>query len=86
MIQIKLVGMSMNFCKTKVHLYIFAVIHTALLNDVRQVDRLVLSRTSCLFLTKTVSLKVVHPLKIYHYTKFHVPTLIDASFVSISEV
>jgi hypothetical protein len=39
-----------------------------------------------LFLTKMVSLKVVHPLKIYQYTKFHVPTLIGASFVSISEV
>jgi hypothetical protein len=36
-----------------------------------------------LFLTKMVSLKVVHPLKI---TKFHVPTLTDASFASISEV
>jgi hypothetical protein len=37
-------------------------------------------------LSKMVSLKVVHPLKIYQYTKFHVPTLTGASFASISEV
>jgi hypothetical protein len=28
-----------------------------------------------LFLTKMILLKVVHPLKIYQYTKFHGPTL-----------
>jgi hypothetical protein len=39
-----------------------------------------------LFLTKMVSLKVVHPLKIYQYTKFHVPMLTGASFASTSEV
>jgi hypothetical protein len=39
-----------------------------------------------LFLTKMVLLKVVYPLKIYQYTKFHVPTLTAASFASISEV
>jgi hypothetical protein len=33
-----------------------------------------------------VSLKVVHPLKIYQYTKFHGPTLTGASFASTSEV
>jgi hypothetical protein len=38
------------------------------------------------FLTKMVSLKVVHPLKIYQNTKFHGPTLIGASFASTSEV
>jgi hypothetical protein len=27
-------------------------------------------------------LKVVHPLKIYQYTKFHGPTLTGASFAS----
>jgi hypothetical protein len=31
-------------------------------------------------------IKVIHPLKIYQYTKFHVPTLTGASFVSTSEV
>jgi hypothetical protein len=31
-------------------------------------------------------LKVVHPLKIYQYTKFHVPTLTGASFAPTSEV
>jgi hypothetical protein len=39
-----------------------------------------------LFLTKMVLLKVVHPLKIYQYTKCHGPTLIGASFASTSEV
>jgi hypothetical protein len=38
------------------------------------------------FLTKIVLLKVVHPLKIYQYTKFHGPTLTSASFASTSEV
>jgi hypothetical protein len=33
-----------------------------------------------------VFLKVVHPLKIYQYTKFHGPTLTGASFASTSEV
>jgi hypothetical protein len=37
-------------------------------------------------LTKIVLLKVVHPLKIYQYTKFHGPTLTGASFASTSEV
>jgi hypothetical protein len=35
---------------------------------------------------KMVSLKVVHPLKIYQYTKCHDPTLTGASFASTSEV
>jgi hypothetical protein len=39
-----------------------------------------------LFLTRMVSLKVVHPLKIYQYTKFHGPTLTGASFASTPEV
>jgi hypothetical protein len=39
-----------------------------------------------LFLTKMVSLKVVHPLKIYQYTKFHGTTLTGASIASTSEV
>jgi hypothetical protein len=39
-----------------------------------------------LFLTKMVSLKVVHSLKGYHYTKSHGPTLTGASFASTSEV
>jgi hypothetical protein len=39
-----------------------------------------------LFLTKMVLLKVVHPLKIYQYTKFHGSTLTGASFTSTSEV
>jgi hypothetical protein len=33
-----------------------------------------------------VLIKVVHPLKIYQYKKFHGPTLTDASFASILEV
>jgi hypothetical protein len=39
-----------------------------------------------LFLTKMVLLKVVHPLKIYQYTKFRGPTLTGANFASTSEV
>jgi hypothetical protein len=39
-----------------------------------------------LFLTKVVLLKVVYPLKIYQYTKFHGPTLTGANFASTSEV
>jgi hypothetical protein len=38
------------------------------------------------YFTKMVSLKVGHPLKIYQYTTFHVPTLTGAYFASISEV
>jgi hypothetical protein len=38
------------------------------------------------FLTKMVLLKVVHPLKIYQYKKFHGPTLSGASFASTSDV
>jgi hypothetical protein len=33
-----------------------------------------------------VSLKVVHPLRIYQNKKFHGPTLIGASFTSTSKV
>jgi hypothetical protein len=35
---------------------------------------------------KNSLLQVVHPLKIYHYKKFHGPTLTGASFASTSEV
>jgi hypothetical protein len=35
---------------------------------------------------KNVLLKVVHPLKIYQYTKLHGRTLTAASFASTSEV
>jgi hypothetical protein len=37
-------------------------------------------------MTKMVLLKVVQPLKIYQYTKFHGPTLNGESFASTSEV
>jgi hypothetical protein len=39
-----------------------------------------------LFLTKTVLLKVVHPLKIYQYTTFYGPTLTGTSLASTSDV
>jgi hypothetical protein len=39
-----------------------------------------------LLLTKMILLKVVHPLQIYQYTKFHSPTLTGANFESTSEV
>jgi hypothetical protein len=38
------------------------------------------------FPTKTVSTKVIHPLKIYKHTQFHGYMLTGASFVSTSEV
>jgi hypothetical protein len=38
------------------------------------------------FLTKMILLKVVHPLKVYQYTKYHGPMLTGASFASTSEV
>jgi hypothetical protein len=38
------------------------------------------------FLAKVVSLKVVHPLKIYQNTTFHCPSLNGASFSSTSNV
>jgi hypothetical protein len=37
------------------------------------------------FSAKVVSVKVVHPLKIYQNTKFHGPTLTGASFTSTTE-
>jgi hypothetical protein len=39
-----------------------------------------------MFLTKIISLKVVHHLKIYQYIKFHGLSLTGASFASTSEV
>jgi hypothetical protein len=39
-----------------------------------------------LFLTNTVPLKVVSPLKIYQHTKFHGPELTGSGFASNSEV
>jgi hypothetical protein len=33
-----------------------------------------------LYFAEVIPLKVVHPFKIYQYTKFHGPTLSDASF------
>jgi hypothetical protein len=38
------------------------------------------------FFAKIVSVKVVHPLKIYQHAQFHAPTLRGSSFASISEV
>jgi hypothetical protein len=38
------------------------------------------------FFTKVVSLRVVHSLKFYQNTKFHGPTLTDASFAYTPEV
>jgi hypothetical protein len=38
------------------------------------------------YFDKMILLKVVHPLTIYQFTKFHGPTMIGASFASTSEV
>jgi hypothetical protein len=86
MIQIKLVGMSVIFYYTKVHL-LSAKVHE--LSPQNKLWILTFNLPPCsyfLFLTKMVSLKVVHPLKVYQYTKYHVPTLTGASFTSISDV
>jgi hypothetical protein len=86
MIQIKLIGMSMISYYTKVNLskcngsWVVSTKQTMNFN-------IQTAAISCiLFLTKMVLLKVVHPLKIHQYTKFHGPTLTGASFASTSEV
>jgi hypothetical protein len=85
MIQIKLIGMSMIFYYTKLHLskcngsWVVSTKQTMNFN-------ILTAAMFVFFLTKMVSLKVVHPLNIYQYTKFHVPALNGASFTSISEV
>jgi hypothetical protein len=85
MIQIKLVGTSMICYYTKVYLSkcngSWGVSMKQTMNFFQLAAMFVF-----LFLTKIVLLKVVHPLKIYQYTKFHVPTLSGASFASTSEV
>jgi hypothetical protein len=69
--KMKLVGMSMIFYYTKLHL---TNCNGPWVVSVKQ-------NTNFNFQpAKMVSLKVVHPLKIYQHTKFHGPTLTDASF------
>jgi hypothetical protein len=85
MIQIKLIGMSMISYYTKVHL---SKCNSSWVVSTKQNTNFNI-QTPCsyfLFLTKMVLLKVVHPLKIYQYTKFHGPMLTGASFLSTSEV
>jgi hypothetical protein len=50
--------------------YISAVIHTALLNNVRKVDRLVLSRTSCIHTTNSVDKKNCLKLTYFDFLDF----------------
>jgi hypothetical protein len=72
---------------SKVHLakcngsWVFSIKHT--MNFKHSNGRHV--RIFC-FLTKMASLKVVHPLKIYQFSKFHGPMLTGASSASTSEV
>jgi hypothetical protein len=86
MIQIKLIGMSMNSYYAKVHL---SKCNSSWVVSKKKLWILTFKRPPCsysLFLTKMILLKVVHPLKIFQYTKFHGPMLTRASFVSTSEV
>jgi hypothetical protein len=80
MIQIKLIGMSMISYYTKVHL---SKCNGSLVVSAEQTVNFSI-QTAAMFvffsLIKVVLLKVVHPLKIYQYTKFHGPTLTGASF------
>jgi hypothetical protein len=69
MIQIKLVGMSMISYYTKVNL---SKCNGSWVVSAKQTMNFNIQLAPCsyfLFLTKMVSLKVVHPLKIYQYTK-----------------
>jgi hypothetical protein len=87
MIQIKLIGMSMISYYTKVHL---SKCNGSWVVSSKQTMNFNIQTAAVfvffLFLTKTLLLKVVHPLKLYQYTKFHGPTLTGASFASTSEV
>jgi hypothetical protein len=86
MIQIKLIGMSMISYYTKVHLS--KCNGSRVVSTKRTINFNIQTAAMFvfLFLTKMVLLKVVHPLKVYQYSKFHGPTLIGASFASTSEV
>jgi hypothetical protein len=86
MIQTKLVGMSIFFYYTKVHLskckgsWVVSTKQTMNFN-------IQLAAMFVLFVfNKNGLIKSWSPLKIYQYTKFHVPTLTGSSFASISEV
>jgi hypothetical protein len=86
MIQTKIIGMSVIFYYTKVHL--------SKCNGSRVVStkqtmnfNIQLAAMFVFFVSeKMVLLEVVHPLKIYQHTTFHDPTLTGASFASTSEV
>jgi hypothetical protein len=86
MIQIKLIGMSTSSYYTEVHLskcngsWVVSTEQTMNFNIQTAI------MIYFLFLKKMVLLKVVHPLKIYQYTKFHCPMLTGASFASTSDV
>jgi hypothetical protein len=86
MIQIKLIGMPMISYNTKVHL---SKCNGSWVVSTKQIMNFNIQTAAMfvfLFLTKMVLIKVVHPLKIYQYTKFHGPTLTGVSFASTSEV
>jgi hypothetical protein len=85
--KIKLVGISMIFYYTKLHLtncngpWVFSIKQNMNFNFQPAATFIFV-----VFDKKMVLLKVVHPLKIYQHTKFHGPTLTDATFASTSEV
>jgi hypothetical protein len=86
MIQIKLIGMPKISYYTKVHL---SKCNGSWVVSTKQTMNFNIQTAAMfvfLFLTKMVLLKVVHPLKIYQYTKYYGPTLTGESFASTSEV
>jgi hypothetical protein len=86
MIQIKLKGMSMISHFSEVHLSKCNGSRVVSIKQTMNFD----IQTAAMFVffvfDKNDLIKFVHPLKIYHYTKFHGPTLTGASFASTSEV
>jgi hypothetical protein len=86
MIQIKLIGMSMISYRTKVHLSKCNgswVVSTKLTMNFN----IQMAAMFVFFVfDKNGLIKIVYPLKIYQYTKFHGPTLTGASFAYTSEV
>jgi hypothetical protein len=88
MIQITIAGMPMIFyC---VRLYLSKCNGTCIVSVKQNMDFNFQPHSTYVFLIfhqkKKALLKVVNPLKIHQYTKFHGPTLTGASFASTSEV
>jgi hypothetical protein len=84
MIQIKLIGMFMISYYTKVHLSMCN--GSCVVSTKQNMNVNIQAAAMFVLFDKNGLIKIVHPLKIYQYIKFHVPTLTGASFTSTSEV